>query len=567
MVKKWIYKSAAPQEDVDRLMAEVGVSETVASLLAQRSIRNYEEAKAFFRPSLAHLHDPFLMKGMDIAVNRLQEAFQQREKIMIYGDYDVDGTTSVALVYGFIKTLYPNVAFYVPDRYKEGYGVSTKGMEYARDNNFKLIISLDCGIKAVDRIQQAKDYGIDFIICDHHRPGEILPPAIAILDPKQQDCPYPFTELSGCGVGFKFMQGYCQRFDIPERKLFAFLDLVAVSIAADIVPVSDENRVLAHFGLKLLNKKPSHGLKALMNLGGGMNKMSISAIVFGIGPRINAAGRMAHASGAVDLLLAKDEVEAEQLAKQIESKNEIRRNFDSNITAEAIEMIESQGDDNAKSTVLFKSDWHKGVIGIVASRCIDKFYRPTIIMTESNRKATGSARSVNGFDVYEAISECAELLDQFGGHRYAAGLTMDIDKVDAFREKFNRIVAERITEDQLTPQLNVDRRIALNEVNYKLYNILKQMAPFGPENMTPIFVSENLKVVDRPRLLKGEHLKFKVTQDGNEEPIEAIGFGFGQYYDLVSSGMRFRMAYSVEENTYMGRKNLQLYVKDIKFEE
>ncbi|WP_053406490.1 single-stranded-DNA-specific exonuclease RecJ [Persicobacter sp. CCB-QB2] len=567
MVKKWVYKAAPPQEDVDRLMTQVGVSETVATLLAQRQITDYDEAKQFFRPSLEHLHDPFLMKGMAEAVDRLQEAFQRREKILVYGDYDVDGTTSVALVYGFLKEYYPNLEFYVPDRYKEGYGVSQKGIEYARDNNFKLIISLDCGIKAVDRVQQAKDWDIDFIICDHHRPGSVLPPAVAILDPKQEDCQYPFTELSGCGVGFKLMQGYCRKFDIPEQKLFTYLDMVAVSIASDIVPVSGENRVLAYFGLKVLNKKPSHGLQALMNLGSGISKMTISSIVFGIGPRINAAGRMAHASGAVELLLARDKEEADILAQRIETKNEIRRNFDTNITAEAISMIENTGGVQAKSTVLFKSDWHKGVIGIVASRCIDKFYRPTIILTESNRKATGSARSVDGFDIYEAISECSDLLEQFGGHRYAAGLTLEIDKVDEFRRRFNKVVEERITEDQLVPRLNIDKKITLDEVNYKLYNILKQMAPFGPENMTPIFVSEDLKITERPRLLKGEHLKFKVVQDGTQQPLEAIGFGFGQYFDLVNSGMRFRMAYSVEENIYMGRKSLQLYVKDIKFEE
>ncbi|BDD07659.1 single-stranded-DNA-specific exonuclease RecJ [Fulvitalea axinellae] len=568
MVKRWVQKELPDEEDVQRLSQEINVNEVLATVLLQRGVKDFDQAKQYFRPSLDDLHDPFLMKDMDVAVDRILKAFKQREKILIYGDYDVDGTTSVATLYRFIKSMYPNCDFYIPDRYKEGYGISEKGIEWAKESNIKLIISLDCGIKAVNLVGKAKSYGIDFIICDHHLPGDELPPAVAVLDPKRKDCEYPFKELSGCGVGFKLAQALAKvSSEADEKLLWQSLDFVAVSIAADIVPITGENRILAHFGLEVLNKHPSAGLKALIDLGSYKGKLAIMNIVFGIGPRINAAGRMEHAHSAVRLLLAEDEAETYRLAKLINESNTRRKDFDSQITNEAINMIEANDRTlSSKSTVLFKSDWHKGVIGIVASRCIDKYYRPTVILTESNRKATGSARSVNGFDIYEALCECEDLLDQFGGHMYAAGLTLEIDKVEEFRTRFEKTVSEKITEEQLIPRIDVDYQIDLDVIDTKFYNILRQMAPFGPQNMQPIFVTENLRVHDRPRLLKGEHLKFKVVQGEGGKIMEAIGFGFGQYYDLVNSGMRFKMAYTIEENTYMGNKSLQLYVKDIKFD-
>ncbi|BDD06391.1 single-stranded-DNA-specific exonuclease RecJ [Aureibacter tunicatorum] len=566
MVKRWIYKDFPEESDVIRLSSEINVNKTIASVLLQRGIQNFDHAKKYFRPSLDDLYDPFLMKDMDKAVERIAQAIKQREKILIYGDYDVDGTTSVALVYKFLKLYYPNCEYYIPDRYKEGYGVSQKGIETAKEKNIKLIISLDCGIKAIDRIATAKSYGIDFIVCDHHLPGEDLPQAVAVLDPKRKDCPYPFKELSGCGVGFKLMQGFARYMEYDDNELMNSLDLLAVSIASDIVPIVDENRILAHFGLQQLNKKPSPGLQALIDLG-NKSRMTISSIVFGIGPRINAAGRIAHANAAVDLLLAEGEEEASFLANKVNENNTIRKNVDSNITAEAIKMIEENDPSfDKKATVLFKSDWHKGVVGIVASRCIDKYYRPTIILTESNRKATGSARSVHGFDIYEAISDCSEYLDQYGGHMYAAGLTLDIEKVDAFKEKFEKIVEERISDEQLIPQIEVDYMLDFDQINFKFFNILKQMAPFGPENMQPVFVSKDLKICERPRILKEEHIKFKVTQEGSSTVMEAIGFGFAQYFELINSGMRFRMAYTIEENNFKDNKSLQLYIKDIKFD-
>ncbi|MCK5279829.1 MAG: single-stranded-DNA-specific exonuclease RecJ, partial [Cyclobacteriaceae bacterium] len=465
------------------------------------------------------------------------------------------------------KNFYNNIEFYIPDRYKEGYGISKTGIDWAAENKISLLITLDCGIKAVEMTDYANKKDIDLIICDHHLPGETLPRAFAILDSKMDDCPYPYKELSGCGVGFKLIQAFCEKFGYDPDLLYDYIDLVAVSIAADIVPITGENRILAYYGLKKLNENPRLGLKALIKLAGIRNELNISSIVFGIGPRINASGRMDHAKSAVDLLLANNHKTIESLAESIDLKNLERRNFDSAITIEAIEMIEHEkGTKNLKSTVLFKDDWHKGVIGIVASRCIDKYYRPTIILTESNGKATGSARSVNGFDIYKAISECSDLLEQFGGHMYAAGLTMEIDKVEAFKEKFERIVSERISDEQLVPLIEIDSEIDLIDVNFKFYNLLEQMAPFGPGNMQPIFVTHQLHVSGRPRILKNQHLKFYVYQNNEDEAMEAIGFGQAKYYDLIASGMRFSMAYYIEENNYLGNKTLQLRVKDIRFD-
>ena len=567
MQKRWVIKDDLNQEVLSALSEQLDISSSLAGLLVQRDINSFNEAKAFFRPNIDQMHDPFLMKDMDKAVNRLTEAIGNEENILVYGDYDVDGTTSVATFFGFLSQFYDKLEYYIPDRYKEGYGVSEEGIKYAAENGYTLIVTLDCGIKAVDKIALAKKSGIDVIICDHHTPGEKLPEAFAILDPKREDCDYPYKELSGCGVGFKLLHGFSVQSGVDLNILFDYLDLLAVSIASDIVPLTGENRVMAHFGLKKLNSSPRPGLQALLDLYRGNKHMTISSIVFGIGPRINAAGRMDHAGSAVELLLAKNQEDAKLLADTVNTKNDARRDFDSSITEEAIEMISTNDAlSKAKSTVLFKDSWHKGVIGIVASRCIEKFYRPTVILTESNDKVTGSARSVDGFNVYEAISECSELLDQFGGHMYAAGVTMPVDNVDAFRIKFEEVVSKKITKDQLTPSIYVDSILDLEEIDRKFYNIISQMAPFGPKNMQPLFVTKNIQA-SNVKLLKEQHLKFTAKQAGTNIAIEAIGFGLGDYYDLVNCGLEFGMAFTIEENDFRGQNTLQLFVKDIKFED
>lgn len=565
MQKRWLFDSDFNAEEVELLKDNLNVSETIAQLLNQRGIHTFDEAKDFFRPSLDQLHDPFLMQDMDKAVNRLSEAIANEEKILIYGDYDVDGTTSVATFYGFLEKFYTNLEFYIPDRYKEGYGVSEAGIQYASENDFGLIVTLDCGIKAIDRVNDANALGVDVIICDHHMPGEELPPAVAILDPKRLDCKYPYKELSGCGVGFKLLQGFAIQNGIELNELYEFLDLLAVSIASDIVPITGENRVMSFFGLKKLNSAPRPGLKALVDLCKNRTALTISSIVFGIGPRINATGRMKHGAASVELLLSKTEEEATELAASVNDQNEKRRDFDSSITEEALQMIANDQLQDAKSTVLYKNDWHKGVIGIVASRCIEKFYRPTVILTESNDMVTGSARSVEGFNVYDAICECSDLLEQFGGHMYAAGVTMPVDNVDAFRDKFEKVVSAKITDDQLIPSVNVDIAMSLSDISQRFYNIVNQMAPFGPGNMQPVFVTENIQA-NHVKVLKDQHLKFIAKQEGTDFAYDAIGFGLGEYADLVNSGMRFQMAYTVEENDFRGHKSLQLFIKDIKFD-
>lgn len=566
MQKRWLFEEVPDEEVVESLQQSLNVGETLATLLAQRGIDEYDKAKEFFRPSLDMLHDPFLMQDMEAAVDRLGTAIKKEEKILIYGDYDVDGTTSVATFFGFLSEMYDLLEFYIPDRYKEGYGVSEKGIDYAIENGFSLIVTLDCGIKACERVDQANAAGIDVIICDHHLPGDDLPKALAVLDPKRSDCAYPYKDLSGCGVGFKLLHGFCLKNEIPLKRLYQYLDLLAVSIASDIVPVTGENRVMAYFGLKKLNQSPRAGLKALANLCKTKRDLTISGIVFGIGPRINAAGRIEHAGAAVNLLLAKTEEEAEVMAAGVNSTNDIRRDFDLTTTEEALHMIQSSDELlQAKSTVLYKEDWHKGVIGIVASRCIEKYYRPTVILTESNDMVTGSARSVQGYDVYEAITQCSDLLEQYGGHMYAAGVTMETNKVEAFRQRFEEVVSSTITSEQLTPCVNVDTVIYLDEINFDFYNIMQKMGPFGPQNMQPVFVTENVHAC-YPKVLKGEHLKFTVKQEGTDATLEAIGFGLGQYYDLIDCNMRFHMAYTIEENEFRGHRSLQLYVKDIKFD-
>jgi single-stranded-DNA-specific exonuclease len=564
--RKWIYSPTPPREEVEQLSKTLNINSYLATILLQRGKNSFEEAKKFFRPSLDDLHDPFLIRDMDKAVARLQTAINRQEKILVYGDYDVDGTTAVALVFSYLKSFYPSCDFYIPDRYTEGYGVSESGVIWAEQNNFTLIIALDLGIKASDMVHLAGHKGIDFIICDHHLPGKDMPNAIAVLDPKREDCNYPYKELSGCGLGFKLLQAFA-RTKGEEEKIYECLDLVAVSNAADIVPINGENRILTYFGLQKLNQNPRPGLKALKDIAGIKGDLDVSGIVFTLGPRINAAGRVAHARGAVELLISQTEEEANSLAEKVNLKNDIRREFDLSITEEAISMIEQDETlRNAKSTVLYKESWHKGVIGIVASRCIEKFYRPTIILTESNNKITGSARSVRGFDLYEAISSCSDLLDKYGGHKFAAGLTLDIQNLEAFKTRFEEVVAASITEEMMTPVVEIDLEVPLQAITGKFFSILKQMAPFGPENQRPVFEARNLYVVNSLSNFKEKHIRFLAGQPGTENVFQVVAFDLAEHYDRLAKGESFRMVYTIEENTYNGITSIQLRAKDIKFD-
>lgn len=570
----WKQKPKTSQSAIDQLSKEINVNPTLANMLINRGVESFEQAKSYFRPSLVMLHDPFLMKDMTKAVDRIQSAVANGEKIMVYGDYDVDGTTAVALMYGFLKTFYPDVVFYIPDRYKEGYGISEKGVRLAAENDIKLIIALDCGIKAIEKVALASELGVDFIICDHHTPGDKLPAAVAVLDAKRSDCNYPYKELSGAGVGFKLIQAIATKRGIDNSHLDTYLDLVAVSIAADIVPITGENRILAYYGLDRINNTPRPGLKALMLSSNLEKDIGISDVVFKIGPRINASGRLEHAKASVELLISSDLEGAMERAKVVDEVNATRRNFDENITKEAFEMIASREELTMwNSTVLFKEDWHKGVIGIVASRCIEKYYRPTIILTESNGKATGSARSVVNFNIYEAIEECADLLDQFGGHMYAAGLTLSVENVPAFQEKFEAVVKSRIEEVHRKPVIEVDDELLLDQINYKFYNILKQMAPFGPGNTEPVFRIANVYAED-VTVLKDKHLRFKIVQDGQVTTPVCLGFGMADRakdpdlttVNMLRGKMRFDIVAEMRENVFRDKSSLQLYVKDIKFD-
>lgn len=566
MQKRWIYKPMPSAQEVEMLSNSINVNGYLSTVLWQRGIRDYESAKSFFRPTLDQLHDPFLLKDMDHAVKRLREAIDRNEKILIYGDYDVDGTTAVALVYSYLRKFYPNCNFYIPDRSSEGYGVSEAGIIWAEENNFSLIIALDLGIKAADMVTLARHKGIDFIICDHHLPGGEIPNAVAVLDPKRDDCEYPFKELSGCGLGFKLIQAFAQKFRSQEE-VYEYLDLVVVSIASDIVPISGENRILAHFGLQKLNQNPRPGLKALKEIAAIKNDLDISGIVFTLGPRINAAGRVAHAQGAVELLIASTDEGANQLAEKVNVKNDLRREFDVNITEEAIAMIESNETlRTAKSTVLFKETWHKGVIGIVAARCVEKYYRPTVILTESNNKVTGSARSVKDFDLYKAIDGCSDLLEKFGGHKYAAGLTLDRSNLLAFQERFEQIVSATLTEEMRTPVVEIDIPIQFDAMTSKFNSILKQIAPFGPDNHKPVFEARNVFVMNSLSTFKDKHLRFLVGQAGNEAVFNAVAFDLMEHYERIASGEYFRIAFTLEENTFNGITSLQLRIKDIKFD-
>ncbi|RAW03129.1 single-stranded-DNA-specific exonuclease RecJ [Pseudochryseolinea flava] len=565
MDKRWLRKEIPSQDLVEKLSKAININFCLSAILLQRGVDEFDTARNFFRPSLQHLHDPFLMKDMDKAIERITLALEKKENILIYGDYDVDGTTAVSLVYSYFKTFYPHCELYIPDRYAEGYGVSLTGIEWAEQNDYSLIIALDCGIKSSELVQIAKRKGIDFIICDHHLPDDYIPEAVAVLDPKRKDCNYPYKELSGCGIGFKLIQAYALRHrDVSAT--YEYLDLVAVSIASDIVPITGENRVLAHFGLKKLNENPLPGLRALKEIAAIKNDLDISGIVFTLGPRINAAGRVAHGKAAVELLIASTEKDALDLAEKINLKNEIRKQFDSDITEEAIAMIE--GDESrrtAKSTVLFKNTWHKGVIGIVAARCVEKYYRPTVILTESNNKITGSARSVNGFDLYNAILECSDLLEKFGGHKYAAGLTLDISNLAQFQQKFEQVVSSTITSDMLTPVIDIDMPLHFDFITPKFVNVLRQMAPFGPENPRPVFEANRVYVFNSLSSFKDKHVRFLAAQEGSDNVFQVVGFDAVEHYDRLSRRDPFKMAFTVEENTFNGTTSVQLRIKDIKF--
>ena len=567
MQKRWIFKDQPNSKVVKELAQSLEIGESMATLLAQRGIDTFEEAKTFFRPSLqAHLHDPFLMQDMDKAVTRLEKALKNQEKILIYGDYDVDGTTSVSLVYGFLQQYHPHLDYYIPDRYLEGYGISKTSIDWAKENDFSLVIALDCGIKSVELMDYANHQGIDYIICDHHLPGDQIPKAHAVLDPKRKDCDYPFKELSGCGVGFKLMQAYCEKNDISVEKLYPFLDLLVISIACDIVPIVGENRVLAFYGLRQLNQTQRIGLKALIDVAKFSDDtvLNISNVIFGLGPRINAAGRIQHAKKAVMLLVSDNKREADYVAELINKDNMQRRDLDTSITEEALAMIHQDRLETAKTTVLFKENWHKGVIGIVASRCIESYHRPTVILTQHNGKATGSARSVPGFDLYQAIESCADLLEQFGGHMHAAGLTMQVENIEHFRKKFEEVVAQSINDAQLTPLIDIDAKLSLDDITGKFYRILQQFAPFGPANMRPVFVSEDL-YAEYPKLLKEKHVKFRTRQKGSSAFFDAIGFGMPEHFERIANGEKFALCYSIDENRYRGQTSLQLRIKDIKF--
>lgn len=568
----WKIKDTADDSDIEHLSQTLQTTEkfdkTLSNLLLHRGIKSYKEAELFFRPKLDDLHDPFILKDMTKAIERLIKAIENNEKILIYGDYDVDGTTSVALVYSFLKENYDNLEYYIPNRYSEGYGISYKGIDYAKEINASLVIALDCGIKAIEKIKYATEKEIDFIICDHHTAGDEIPNAIAVIDPKRKDCPYPFKELSGCGVGFKLLQAYCLKKGISFSKLAPYLDLVCVSIASDIVPIGGENRILAHFGLKQLNENPRIGLKSIIEIAGISDaNITISDSVFKIGPRINAAGRIESGSDAVKLLIADNEESAKKAGDKINKFNTTRKNFDQTITEEALKMIsDSEIMQNKKSTVLYKPDWHKGVIGIVASRLTESYYKPTVILTESNGFATGSARSVVGFDLYNAIDYCSDLLEGFGGHKYAAGLTLKPENVEKFSAKFESYVAHNIKKEQLIPQIDIDAEIKFDSITKRFYRVLRQFSPFGPENMTPIFVTRNVQDTGGTRIVGNtkEHLKLDVI-DETLSQIQGIGFGMAHFYENIKAGKAFDICYSVEENEFRGRRNLQLMVRDIKF--
>jgi single-stranded-DNA-specific exonuclease len=561
---RWTLQPKPESHKVKALSKALDVSSLVATLLIQRGVETFEDAKKFFRPSLKDLHNPFLMKDMDNAVARVEKAIATGENILVYGDYDVDGTTSVALVSSYLKTYYPNVATYIPDRYDEGYGVSYKGIDFAHDNDFSLIIALDCGVKAVDKVEYASEKGVDFIICDHHRPGETLPNAIAVLDPKREDCNYPYKELCGCGVGFKLIQALTEKRGGTIKDLLLYLDLVATAIGADIVPITGENRVLAYYGLKVINTNPRTGFKSILKQV-KKETLTITDVVFIIAPRINAAGRMKHGNHAVTLLTETDMNKAALWAAEIEAFNTDRKEADKQITAEALQQIIDNAEEDKKTTVVYNENWHKGVIGIVASRLTETYYRPTLVFTKSGEKLAASARSVKGFDVYNALEACNEYIEQFGGHKYAAGLTLFEKDFESFKAKFEEVVAQTIEPKLLTPEIKIDAEINLEDITPKFYRILKQLAPFGPENRTPVFMTQQLKDIGFGKCVGKDksHLRLVVKQ-GDSNQFTCIGFGMGDKEPISCKGAPFKAAYVIDENEWNGNINLQLRLKDIK---
>lgn len=561
---RWTLKPKPSEETVQHLAKALNVEDFVATLLVQRGIETFEDAKRFFRPSLDDLHDPYLMKDMKKAVARIENAIENEENILVFGDYDVDGTTAVSLVSSYLKTYYPNVATYIPDRYDEGYGISFKGIDFADDNGFSLIIALDCGIKSIDHVAYAKARNIDFIICDHHRPGNSLPEAVAILDPKRDDCSYPYDELCGCGIGFKLIQALGTNRNQTIDDLIPYLDLVSAAIAADIVPMTGENRVLAYFGLQVINSDPRPGIKAIIHQ---IKKqtLDITDVVFIIAPRINAAGRIKHGNHAVELLTEFDFEQAQQFASEIEAYNSERKDLDKLITKEALQQIEKNNEKERFTSVVFQENWHKGVIGIVASRLIETYYRPTLVFTKSGDKYAASARSVKGFDVYNALEACTEHLEQFGGHMYAAGMTLAAEKYEIFKDAFEKEVERTIHPDMLTPEIAVDAEINFSDITPKLIRILKQFEPFGPQNMTPIFLTKNIKDTGygKPMGQEDEHLKLFVKQN-NSEGIAAIGFNLGNKIELTTHQKPFQAVYCIDENEWKDKVSLQLRLRDIK---
>jgi len=582
MEKRWVLKPQGNKDLVRHLSKVLNINENLANLLAQRGVSTFEQAKAYFRPQLEHLHDPFLMTDMHLAVERIERALKKGEKILVYGDYDVDGTTAVALVYTFLKTLHEKVEFYVPDRYSEGYGISFKGIDFAKENGFSLIIALDCGIKAVEKVAYANERKIDFIICDHHRPGDKLPEAVAILDPKRDDCTYPYKELAGCGIGFKLIQAFAWKNNIAFSSLEEYLDLVVVSIASDIVPITGENRILAYYGLKRINSQPRAGLEAILNVSNKYSKsvsheentrqyfreLTINDLVFIVGPRINAAGRIKSARASVELLVTKDPDIAFDLGNEINKQNTDRKTLDTQATHDALEMLRTDPALNLrKSTVLYHPEWHKGVIGIVASRLIETYYRPTIVLTKSEGMVTGSARSIKGFDIYDAVDSCGDLLEHFGGHMYAAGLSLKPENLDKFKERFEEYVSKNLPLEISLPEIEIDAMLNLQDIQRKFFDVLKQFAPFGPGNMSPVFETDNVVDAGKAKIVGNNHLKLEVFQhDVRSEPISSIAFGQGgeENFEYIRDGNPFSVCYHIEENEWNGKKSFQLNIKDIK---
>ena len=561
---RWKLLPKPQQHLVDKLAEELSINEKLATILVQRNITSFNEAKQFFRPSLENLHDPFLMKDMENAVLRIENAIENGENILIYGDYDVDGTTSVSLVYSYLKTFYPKIATYIPDRYNEGYGISYQGIDFADDNDFTLIIALDCGIKAIEKVEYASEKGIDFIICDHHKPGDTIPNAVAVLNAKRTDCEYPYKELCGCGVGFKLIQALASTKNQTIEELVPYLDLVATAIAADIVPMTGENRILAYYGLQVINTNPRNGIKALIHQL-DKKKLTITDVVFIIAPRINAAGRMHHGNYAVELLTEMDFDTAIQVALGIEKFNSDRKELDKSITEQALYQIEDLHETDTFTTVVYNENWHKGVIGIVASRLTETYYRPTIVFTKSGEgKLAASARSVKGFDVYNAIDACSEFIEQFGGHKYAAGLTILEENYENFKFKFEEVVKNTIDKELLTPEIEIDTTIELSEITPKFYRIIQQMAPFGPNNRKPVFKTDDVNDTGYGKTVGADksHLKLTVCEDSDRNFFGAIGFGLGNKLHLINR--TFSIAYNLDENTWNGNTSIQLVLKDLK---